>query len=227
MLCKLDDDIPFEIGSALACGFMSGFGAVLNRSQIKPGESFAVIGCGGVGLSAIMGAKYSGAVPIIGIDTEDVKLAAAKHFGATHVLNPKECDVVAEVKNITDGYGVDHSFVATAAKVKKTAADLTAGWGQLVIVGHGHPQKETMEDMNWMDLLTGKRLTGCVMGAVNLRRDIPKYMEMYRHGQLDIDSLLTHRFTLDQIKEAFDDSLNGALKNVVYIGEPIPVDKQN
>ncbi len=113
MLCKLDDDIPFVIGSVLACGFMSGFGAVLNRSKIKPGESFAVVGCGGVGLSAIMGARWSGAIPIIAIDTMDVKLEAAKKFGATHFINPKQCDVVKEVKKITRGFGVDHSVVAT------------------------------------------------------------------------------------------------------------------
>jgi Zn-dependent alcohol dehydrogenase len=89
MLCKLDDDIPFEIGSALACGFMSGFGAVLNRCRIRPGESFVVVGCGGVGLSGIMGARLSGAIPIIAVDTMDVKLEAAVKFGATHTIDRK------------------------------------------------------------------------------------------------------------------------------------------
>ncbi len=219
MLCKLDDDIPFEIGSALACGFMSGFGAVLNRCRIKPGESFAVTGCGGVGLSGIMGARISGAIPIIAIDTMDSKLEAAVKFGATHTVNPKKCDVVAEVKKITKGYGVDHSLVAVAGKgIKRSTWDLTAGYGQMVIVGHELPENETMPDMNYMEFLTGKRLTGSVMGAVTPRRDIPIYMDMYRRGMIDIDSLLTHRFTLDQIKEALEDSMKGALKNVVVIG---------
>ncbi len=222
MLCKLDDDIPFEIGSALACGFMSGFGAVLNRCKVKPGESFAVCGCGGVGLSAIQGAAYSGACPIIAIDTVPGKLEAAKKFGATHCLNPKECDVIEETKKIT-GLGVDHSLVAVAGKgLKKQMIDLTAPWGQMVVVGHGHPRDEVCSDITYMNFLRGKRLTGCVMGGVNLRLDIPKYMEMYRLGKIDIDSLLTHRFTLDQIVEALDDSCHGALKNVVYIGAPVP-----
>ena len=225
MLCKLDDDIPFEIGSALACGFMSGFGAVLNRCQIKPGESFAVCGCGGVGLSAIMGARHSGSCPIIGIDTNPDKLEAAKRFGATHVINPKECDVVEEVKKITNNLGCDHTLVAVAGKgLKKQMIDCTATWGQMVVVGHGHPRDEICSDLSYFNFLRGRRLTGCVMGGVNLRRDIPKYMEMYRHGQIDIDSLLTNRFTLDQIKEALDDSCRGALKDVVYIGCPIPED---
>lgn len=219
MLCKLDDDIPFEIGSALACGFMSGFGAVLNRCQIKPGESFAVIGCGGVGLSAIMGAKQAGACPIIGIDTKPEKLEAAKKFGATHVLNPKECNVVEEVKKIT-GFGAEHSMVAVAGKgLKRQALDLLCDWGQMVVVGHGHPRDEVCDEISYMDFLLSKKMTGCVMGGVTLRRDIPKYMEMYRTGQVDIDSLLTNRFTLDQIKEALIDSTKGALKNVVIIGK--------
>ena len=225
MLCKLDDDIPFEVGSALACGFMSGFGAVLNRCQVKPGEAFAVCGCGGVGLSAIMGAKYSGACPIIAIDTMESKLEAARKFGATHVLNPKECDVVEEVKKITRGLGVEHSFVAVAGKgIKKQMWDITAGWGQMVIVGHGHHDNEWCNDINYFDFLRGRKITGCVMGGVTLRRDIPKYMEMYRNGQIDIDGLLTNRFTLDQIEEALEDSCSGALKDVVYIGCPVPED---
>lgn len=219
MLCKLDDDIPFEIGSALACGFMSGFGAVLNRCKIKPGETFAVTGCGGVGLSAIMGARLSGAIPIIGIDTMDVKLEAAKKFGATHTINPKKCDAVEEVKKITRGFGVDHSLVAVAGKgIKKMTWDLTARYGQMVVVGHELWENEYMSDLNFFEVLSGRRLTGSVMGAVTPRRDIPKYMDMYRKGMIDIDSLLTHRFPLDQIKEALEDSLKGALKNVVVIG---------
>ncbi len=218
-LCKLDDDIPFVIGSVMACGFMSGFGAVLNRCKIKPGESIAVIGCGGVGLSAIMGARLSGAIPVIAIDTMDVKLEAAMKFGATHTVNPKKCDAVEAVKKITHGFGADHAVVATAGdKVKRMTFDLTAGYGQLVVVGHGRYEEEYMPDINYMELLAGKRITGSVMGAVTLRRDIPLYMDMYRKGLVDIDSLLTHRFTLGQIREAIEDAQKGALKNVIVIG---------
>jgi len=222
MLCKLDDDISYEIGSVLACGFMSGFGAVLNRSQPKPGEAFAVIGCGGVGLSAIMGAKYCGCVPIIAIDINLAKLEAAKKFGATHCFNPLETDdVVKAVKSLTsDGLGVDHSLVAVAGPgIKRTAFDLTARFGQMVVVGHGHPREEEMPEFNFMEVLHGSKITGCVMGGVTLRRDIPKYMEMYRLGMVDIDALLTNRFKLDDIQEALDDSLRGALKNVVICNE--------
>jgi Zn-dependent alcohol dehydrogenase len=220
MLVKLDDDIPFENGSALACGFMSGFGAVLNRCKIQPGESFAVVGCGGVGLSAIMGARFSGAIPIIAVDTMDVKLDAALKFGATHAVNPKKCDAAAEVKRITGGYGVDHSVVAVVGRgIKRAAFDMTAGYGQMVIIGHELPENEMLHDIGALELLTGKRVTGSVMGAVTLRRDIPKYMDMYRRGMIDIDALLTNRFPLDQIQEALDDSERGALKNVVICNQ--------
>ncbi|MCL2391525.1 MAG: zinc-binding dehydrogenase [Oscillospiraceae bacterium] len=216
MLCKLDDDISFEVGAALACGFMSGFGAVLNRSKPKPGESYAVMGCGGVGLSAIMAAKHAGCIPIIAIDINPVKLEAAKKFGATHCINPKEVkDTVEAVKAITKGFGVDHSMVAVAGPVKRTTWDLTAPYGQMVVVGHEHPRNEGMEEFNFFDFLLGKKLTGCVMGGVTLRRDIPKYMEMYRNGQIDIDALLSNWFTLDNIQEALNDSERGALKNIV------------
>lgn len=222
MLCKLDDDIPFEIGSALACGFMSGFGAVLNRCRIAPGESFAVVGCGGVGLSAIMGARLSGAIPIIAVDTVESKLEAALRFGATHTVNPLTCDAAAEVKRITGGYGCDHTLVAVAGKgIKRMTLDMTAGWGKMVIVGHGHPRDELMDYLCTLELLTGKSVTGSVMGAVNLRRDIPKYMDMYRRGLVDIDALLTHRFRLNNIKEALYDSLHGALKDVVVVDEKL------
>jgi len=220
MLCKLDDDIPYEIGSALACGFMSGFGAVLNRSEPKPGQSYAVTGCGGVGLSAIMAAKHCGCVPIIAIDINPVKLEAAKKFGATHCINPKETkDVVQAVKDITGGWGVDHSMVAVAGNVKRMTWDLTAPYGQMVVVGHEHPRNEVMDEFNFFDVLLGKKLTGSVMGAVTLRRDIPKYMEMYRTGQIDIDALLSNKFKLDDIQEALDDSERGALKNIVVCDE--------
>ena len=219
-LVKLDDDIPFEIGSAIACGFMSGFGAVLNRSKIRPGESFAVTGCGGVGLSALMGAKVSGAVPIIAIDPKQEKRDAAIKFGATHTIDPKAVDPVKAVLDLTDGYGVDHSFVAVGGPgIKRSTFNLTANDGQMVVVGHLALKDEVMDEFNFMEFLRGKRVTGSILGAGILRRDVPVFYEMYRRGMIDIDALLTNRFKLDDIQEALDDSERGALKNVVICNE--------
>ena len=218
LLCKIDDDIPYAVASALACGFITGFGAILNRCMARPGESVAVIGCGGVGLSAVQGARVSGACPIFAIDVIDSKLELAKKCGATHAINPKNCDPVEAVKAVSK-YGTDHTIIAVAGKgIKRQAFDITAPWGESVIIGHNRPEDEMMEDFCAMEFLSGKRFTGSVMGAVTLRRDIPFYMDLYRKGIIDIDCMLTNRFPLDQLNEAFYDAEHGALKNVIVIG---------
>jgi S-(hydroxymethyl)glutathione dehydrogenase / alcohol dehydrogenase len=218
-LCKIDDDISYAVASALACGFISGFGAVLNRCKAKPGESVAVVGCGGVGLSAIQGARVCGACPIIAIDTVDSKLELARKCGATHTINPTKCDPVEEIHKIYR-YGADHTIIAVAGKgIKRQAISLTAPYGQVCIVGHGLPEDEMLTDVCAMEFLAGRRFTGSVMGAVTLRRDMAKYMEMYRHGIIDIDIMLTQRFPLDQINEAVYDAEHGALKNVIVLGD--------
>ncbi len=217
-LCKIDDDIPYPVASALACGFITGFGAILNRCKVKPGESVAVIGCGGVGLSAVQGARVSGACPIIAVDTVDGKLELAKKCGATHAVNPKTCNPVEAVKEISK-YGTDYVVIAVAGKgIKRQAMDMSAPWGTVCVIGHARWEEELLDDFCAMEFLTGRKFTGSVMGALNLRRDLPVYMDMYRKGIIDIDSMLTHRFTLDQLNEAFDDAERGALKNIVVIG---------
>ncbi|MCL2124652.1 MAG: alcohol dehydrogenase catalytic domain-containing protein [Oscillospiraceae bacterium] len=217
-ICKIDDDIPYAVASAMACGFITGFGAILNRCQVKPGEGVAVIGCGGVGLSAIQGARVSGACPIIAIDVMENKLELAKKCGATHAVNAKNENPVEAVKAITK-YGAEHVIIAVAGKgIKRQAFDIAAPWGEAVIIGHGRAEEEMLDDFNAMEFMQGKRFTGSVMGAVTLRRDIKKYMDMYRKGIIDIDCMLTNKFTLDQLNEAYADAESGALKNIVVIG---------
>jgi Zn-dependent alcohol dehydrogenase len=219
-LVKMDEDIPYAVGSALACGFISGFGAVLNRCQVKPGESVAVIGCGGVGLSAVQGARIAGALPIIAIDTDDRKLELAKQQGATVLVNPKKTNTTEAVQAATRGYGADYTIIAVAGEgMKRQAVDVTAPWGLVCLIGHRLPEQELMGDIGAMEFMLGRRFTGSVMGGVTLRRDLPKYMDMYRNGIVDIESMLTRYFPFDQINEAFEDyEKNGALKNVVVIG---------
>ena len=217
-VCKIDDDIPYVVASALACGFIAGFGAILNRCKVKTGESVAVIGCGGVGLSAIQGARVSGACPIFAIDVLDSKLELAKKCGATHTINAKNCDPVEAVKAVAK-YGVDYSIIAIAAKgIKRQAFDMAAPWGLTNMIGHGRPEEEMMDEFCAMELMQGKRFTGSAMGAVKLRLDIPTYMDYYRNGIIDIDCMLTNKFTLDQVNEALYDSEHGALKNIIVVG---------
>ncbi|MDR1815897.1 MAG: alcohol dehydrogenase catalytic domain-containing protein [Clostridiales Family XIII bacterium] len=219
-LVKLDDDIPYAVGSLLACGFISGFGAVLNRCKVQPSESVAVIGCGGVGLSAVQGARVSGASPIIAIDTDDRKLEVAKKFGASKLVNPKTESAADAVKSVARGYGADYCVIAVAGEgMKRQALDLTAPWGLVCLIGHRLPEQEIMSDITAMEFMHGKRFTGSAMGAVTFRRDVPKYMEMYRNGVIDLDSMLTRHYPLDKINEAIEDAENGgAIKNVIVIG---------
>lgn len=220
-LCKIDDDIPYVVASALACGFIAGFGAVLNRCQVKPGESIAIIGCGGVGLSAVQGARVSGACPVIAIDVIDAKLALAKKCGATHTINASGRNPVEAVKDIIK-YGADYTIIAVAGQgVKRQAFDMTAPWGMTVLIGHGRPEEEMLDDFCAMEFMQGKRFSGSVMGAVRLRADLPKYMDYYRQGIVDIDCMLTNKFTLDRLNEALYDSEHGALKNIVVVGSEV------
>ncbi len=221
-LVKLDPEIPYEVGSALACGFISGFGAVINRCKVKAGESVLIVGCGGVGLSAVQGARLCGAYPIVALDLVDSKLELAKKVGATHTFNPQKCDAAAEVKKLL-GFGADHTIVAVAGKnIKRQAISMTAPYGQVCFIGHGTREQEMLHDVSAMELLTGMRLTGSVMGVVTLRRDLPYYMQLYKAGLIDIDCMLTNRYPLERINEAFDNAEHGgALKNVVVI-DPEP-----
>jgi len=222
-IVKLDDDIPFEVAAILACGFVSGGAAVFNRCQLIPGQSFAVTGCGGVGMSAVMAAHVSGAAPLIAIDPNPIKREKALKFGAAHVIDPTAVDVVQAVLDITDGFGVNHSLVAVAEKtVKRSTFSFTAGDGQMVVVGHGHPKDEDLSEFSIMEFLRGKRIIGSILGNINLRRDIPKYMDMYRLGLLDIEAMIDARYDLDNIQQALDDSENpdmGLLKVVVVCND--------
>jgi Zn-dependent alcohol dehydrogenase len=219
-LAKLDDDVPYAVGSALACGFISGFGAILNRCKVKPGESVSVIGCGGVGLSAIQGARVSGAGTIIAIDRDPRKLKMAKAQGAHVLVNPLETDVVEAVKAATKGYGSDYTVIAVAAKgLKRQAMDITAPWGMINLIGHGKPEQEVMDDIIAMEFMMGRKFTGSVMGYITLWKDIPQYQDYYRKGIIDIDSMLTNYYPLEQLNEAIEDyEKNGSLKNVIVVG---------
>ena len=217
---KLDDAVPFEIGSMISCGFIAGFGAVVNRLQVRPFQSIVVVGCGGVGLSAIQGAHFVGAFPIIAVDTSDDKLNFAKTMGATHILNPMKCNIVEEVHSICYGRGADNAIVCTAGKgLKKQAFDMCTGYGHTCFVGHGDFAEEFLHEFNCLNFMDGAYITGSAMGATNVRIQIPQIQEIYKFGLLHLDEMITHRFTLSEINEALDDAVHGqgVIKNLVVI----------
>jgi len=214
-LVKLMDGVPFEVGSLIGCGFLSGFGAVLNCLKLQANESMAVIGCGGVGMSAIMGGRFSGAFPLIAIDTVDAKLELARELGATHTFNPLRDDVIAEVKKATYGYGTDTAVVALAGKkFKKQALDMNARFGRICTIGHGTREDECMDLFSAMDFMSGGVFTGSAMGNSQIRKDLPRFQELYLHGVVKLDSMLSNKYPLEKLDEAIEEMLCGkAVKN--------------
>lgn len=209
-------EIAFEAASLLACGVITGFGAVTNTAQVHPGAHVAVIGCGGVGLNAVQGAFASGARSIIAIDLQPSKLEAAKAFGATHGLNPADPDHITQLKEITEGRGVDFVFVTVGAKPAiDGAANYITKNGAIVIVGM--PPSGVMGEYD-PGTVAGwsQRIIGSKMGSAQVARDIPYLVTLYQEGRLKLDELVTGRFTLDQINEAIASTKQGvALRNVV------------
>lgn len=212
----IDKDIPFDSASLLACGVITGFGAVTNTAGVRPGETVVVIGCGGVGLNSIQGAAISGAATIIAIDLADSKLEAARNLGATHGFNPSAGDAQAQVLELTGGRGVDYVFVTVGAK---PAFDSAFGYitrsGTVVLVGMPPSgltvsyDPETMTSWN-------QKIIGSKMGETRIDRDIPALIKLYRDGRLKLDELVSERYRLEQINEAIAATKSGdAIRNVI------------
>ena len=204
---KVNDDLPFEQLALIGCGVTTGLGAALNTAKVEPGSTVAVIGCGGVGLNIIQGAKLAGALRIIAIDAVETKLSMAMEFGATDVVDASGGDVDKKVRDLTDG-GVDYSFEAIGKKetAEQSFAMLRAG-GTATVVGM-IPQGTKIE-LDGPSFLREKRIQGSSMGSNRFRTDMPRYIEFYKQGRLKLDELVTQRLNLNQVNEAFADMKEG------------------
>ena len=208
--------IPLECASLLACGVITGLGAVTNTAGVETGSRVAVVGCGGVGLNAIQGAVLSGASQIIAIDILDNKLAAAKAFGATHTLNARNGDVVNAVIELTEGRGVDYAFatVGSPRAIEQIIA-MIHQCGTAVIVGMP-ANNEVMFAVNAHHITNGRTITGSPMGSTRLFVDVPRLVQLYQEGRLKLDELITKRYPLTEINEAITSMERGeALRNVI------------
>ena len=215
-LVKVPEDLPMDRACLLACGVISGFGAVLYRAKVTPNSSIVVIGCGGVGLNAIQGAGFTGAYPIIAVDVRDSKLERANIFGATHTVNTKkESDPIKKVQEITYGRGADFVIVAVAGiEILRQGFLMSAMDGTTVVIGHGHG--EQLSDFTPIDFMRGRKLTGSAMGAVRLRIDIARLIELYKIGRLKLDELISGHYSFEQINEALESSEKGeVIRNVI------------
>jgi S-(hydroxymethyl)glutathione dehydrogenase/alcohol dehydrogenase len=200
----LPGDVPFEVGALIGCAVMTGAGAVINTAQAEPGSSAAVIGCGGVGLSAIIGCKLAGCNPIIAVDVMESKLAFARQMGATHTINAREADAVEAMRALTR-LGPDYAFdsVGAATTISQALRAVRPG-GAATIMGM-HAIKTDVPIPVGPLIAQNKRLLGSFFGSGKPHVDLPRLVELYRAGRLPVDDLVTKRYTLDELPQAFSD----------------------
>lgn len=210
------EDMPLDSVALMACGVITGFGAVVNRAQVKPKSSVVVIGIGGVGINAVQGAAISGAYPIIAVDVLDNKLEAALKFGATHTVKADQEDAIDVVKKLTSGRGADYVFVMVGSvPALRQGFSMTGSRGMTVIVGLP-PVKDTLTISPMEFIASEKVLTGGFMGSTNLRVDIPYLVTLYQTRRLKLDELITNRYPLEKINEAIESVERGeAIRNVI------------
>ena len=201
-LVRIDPEIPLDRAALVGCGVLTGVGAALRSSGMQAGQTVAVFGCGGVGLSIVQGARIGGARQIIAVDMFDSKLEMARGVGATHVVNSTQDDAVKAVRALTGGLGVDHAFEAVGvAKLCRQAIESLAIRGTATIVGVLPP--DAMIEFPWMAIRPECRVQTSRMGSNQFRTDIPNYLEFYRQGRLKLDEMVSRRGRLGDINEAF------------------------
>ena len=215
-------DLPWSHASLLACGVLTGVGAVLNTARVTPGSSVVVVGAGGVGLNAIQGAALSGASPIIAVDRLERKLAAALDFGATHTLAAADEKILAgAVRDVTGAAGADYVFVTVgSAEAIGGAFRLLRPRGTLIVVGL--PELRARAELPvYFHVMGEKRVVGSFMGSSRLGVDVPRLAHLYRQGLLELDTLITARYPLERINEALSAAAGGqALRNVILFDPP-------
>ena len=213
---KIPDEMPLEQASLLACGVITGLGAVVNRAKVEVMSSCVIIGVGGVGLNAVQGAAISGAYPVIAVDINDAKLEAAKVFGTTHTVNSSKVDATEAVKEMTGGRGADYVFVTVgSAKAMEQGFGMSGPCSTTVMVGLPN-FKDSLSFQTFPFIMGERTLTGSYMGTTHLETDVPKMVNLYQEGILKLDELITARYPLEQINEAIEAVEKGeALRNVI------------
>jgi S-(hydroxymethyl)glutathione dehydrogenase/alcohol dehydrogenase len=203
-VAKIRPDAPFDKVCYIGCGVTTGLGAVINTARVEPGATVAVFGLGGIGLNVIQGARLVGADRIIGIDLNPAKEALARKFGMTDFLNPATVDnVVTAIVEMTGG-GVDYSFecIGNVEVMRQALECCHKGWGESIIVGVAASGKEI--STRPFQLVTGRVWRGTAFGGAKGRTDVPRIVDWYMNGKINIDDLITHTLPLERINEGFD-----------------------
>jgi len=204
-LAKVRTDAPFDKICYIGCGVTTGIGAVINTAKVAPGDRVAVFGIGGIGLNVIQGARLAGARMIVAVDVNPAREAIARKFGATDFVNPAEVkgDLVPYLIDLTRG-GADYSFecVGNVKLMRQALECCHRGWGTCVIIGVAGAGEEI--STRPFQLVTGRTWKGTAFGGAHSRRDVPKIVDWYMEGRINIDDLITHTMPLGRINEAFD-----------------------
>jgi len=204
-VAKIREDAPFDKVCYIGCGVTTGIGAVIYTAKVEAGSRVVVFGLGGIGLNVIQGARMVGAAQIVGVDINPAKRALAEKFGMTDFVNPKEVegDLVAYLVALTKG-GADYSFecVGHPTLMRQALECCHKGWGTSVIIGVAESGKEI--STRPFQLVTGRNWRGSAFGGARGRTDVPKIVDWYMDGRIDIDSLITHTMPLEKINEGFD-----------------------
>ncbi|MEK9831401.1 MAG: S-(hydroxymethyl)glutathione dehydrogenase/class III alcohol dehydrogenase, partial [Rhodospirillaceae bacterium] len=204
-VAKVREDAPFEKICYIGCGVTTGIGAVINTARVEPGDNVVVFGLGGIGLNVIQGARLVGANKIVGVDLNPDRKAIAEAFGMTHFVNPSEVegDLVPYLVDLTDG-GADHSFecIGNVEVMRQALECCHKGWGKSTIIGVAPAGAEIATRP--FQLVTGRVWQGTAFGGAKGRTDVPKIVDWYMDGKINIDDLITHVMPLDDINNAFD-----------------------
>ncbi len=204
-LAKIREDAPFDKVCYIGCGVTTGIGAVIRTAKVEPGANVVIFGLGGIGLNVVQGARMAGADMIIGVDINPAREALARKFGMTHFVNPKDLkgDVVPHLVELTKG-GADYSFecVGNTDLMRQALECCHRGWGVSVIIGVAGAGKEI--STRPFQLVTGRVWKGTAFGGVRGRTEVPKIVDWYMEGKINIDDLITHKLPLNRINEGFD-----------------------
>jgi S-(hydroxymethyl)glutathione dehydrogenase/alcohol dehydrogenase len=204
-LAKIREDAPFDKVCYIGCGVTTGIGAVFNTAKVEPGANVVVFGLGGIGLNVVQGARIAGADKIVGVDLNPARETLARKFGLTHFVNPKEVqgDLVAHLVELTGG-GADYSFecIGNVEVMRQALECCHRGWGVSVIIGVAGAGQEIKTRP--FQLVTGRTWKGTAFGGARGRSDVPKIVDWYMDGKLNIDDLITHTMPLEKINSAFE-----------------------
>ena len=215
---RIDKDVPLKIAALLGCGVQTGVGAATNTADIRKGDTVAVVGCGGVGLNVVQGARIAGAERIIAIDMNDTKLRLAESFGATDTINASDGDPVAQVQALTGGRGADVAFevIGLQSTIEQSMA-MTRSGGETVLVGVPRLDVNLVFNPAFGAIYTAKTLKGCWYGSSNVSTEIPKLLALYQSGELKLDELISREIKLDEVNEAFDAMKGGEVARSVIV----------